>query len=152
LKDRQAKHEELERQVKALSPANKKDLARVNRFVTGFFLVTLVAMIALALPLPWPAVGLAAVIAGAAVAVRGIMLARKTPLGSGAVMYLSLGLALLGMFTLYSIPQVATWEDQWAYQECLEQTQTIEGQDACLAAYEEATKADWTRLIQPARR
>jgi hypothetical protein len=151
-KDREAKREDLERQVKALSPAKKRDLVRVNRFVVGFGLLALVAMIALTMPLPWPGPGLAALIVAVAVAVRGIRLARRTPLGNGAVMYLSLGLALLGMFTVYSIPMVTTWEEQWDYQQCLSQTQTIEGQDACRAAYEKATADDWSRVLQPSRK
>jgi hypothetical protein len=147
--DRQAKREELQRAVKALSPAKKRDLVSVNRFVMGFGLLALVAMISLTMPLPWPAVGLVALIIAVVTAIRGIRLARRTPMGNGAVMYLSLGLALLGMFTLYSIPLATTWEEQWEYQQCLEQTQTIEGQDTCLAAYEKATKDDWGRLFRP---
>lgn len=147
-KDRAAKREKLQQELKALKQEQKQDLVRVNRFVLGFGGLALVAMIALSLPLPWPAAGFLALVAAAVLAIRGIRLARRTPLAGGAVMYLALGLGLLGMFTLYSIPLITTWEEQWDYQQCVAQTQTIEGRDACFAAYEKATEADWRQLLQ----
>jgi ABC-type transport system involved in cytochrome c biogenesis permease subunit len=121
---------------------------RVNRSVLGFGLAALAAMAAMSLPLPWPALGLAAIVVALVIAIRGIALARRTPLSSGAVMYMGLGLGLLAMFTLYSIPLIATWQDQWAYQECLQMTQTIQGQDSCRATFEKATEIDWRKLLQ----
>jgi hypothetical protein len=147
-RDRAARREELQRELKALKPSQKRDLIRVNRFVLGFGAVALLAMITLTMPLPWPAAGLAALVAAAALGIRGIRLARRTPLARGAVMYLALGLGLLGMFTLYSIPLVTTWEEQWDYQQCLGQTQTIEGRDACYEDYQKATEADWRQILQ----
>ncbi|MDR2380781.1 MAG: hypothetical protein LBE08_06360 [Bifidobacteriaceae bacterium] len=147
-KERQAKRDELERALKALSVDDKRRLARVRRFMTGFGFLALAAMIALSLPLPWPAAGIVAMVAGVIAAIRGIVLARHTPFAGGAVTYLALGLVLLGIFAVYCIPLVASWEEQWAYQQCLRQTQTIEGEDACRASFEQATEADWRRLFQ----
>jgi hypothetical protein len=147
-KDRAAKREEFERTLKSLTADQKRELGRVNRFVLGFGGLALVTMIALTMPLPWPAVGLVAMLTALIVAIRGIRAARRTPLAGGAVTYLTLGLVLLGMFAFYCIPLVTTWEEQWDYQRCLEQTQTIEGADACRAAFEKATESDWRRLLQ----
>jgi hypothetical protein len=147
-KDRSARREDLQRQLKELKPGEKRDLVRVNRLMLGFGVVALLAMISLSLPLPWPVAGLAGLVAGAVLAIRGIRLARRTPLAGGAVLYLALGLGLLGMFSLYSIPLVATWGEQWDYQQCLGQTQTIAGRDACYDSYREATEADWRRITQ----
>jgi hypothetical protein len=149
--DRAAKREKLQQELKALKQDQKRDLLRVNRIVLGFGGLALVAMITLSLPLPWPAAGLLALIVAAVLAIRGIRLARRTPLAGGAVMYLALGLGLLGMFSLYSIPLVTTWGEQWEYQQCVAQTQTIEGRDDCFAAYEKATEADWRQILQRGR-
>ncbi|MDR2114170.1 MAG: hypothetical protein LBO75_02705 [Bifidobacteriaceae bacterium] len=147
-KDREQKRAELEKELKALTAEQRAELARVNRHVLGFGAAAMAAMVALILPLPWPALGIAALIGAVIVALRGIVLARRIPLARGAIMYLSLGLSLLGVFMLYSVPLLFTWEDQWNYQQCVEQTQTIQGQDTCLDTLEKATKNNWQRLLQ----
>ncbi|MDR3107391.1 MAG: hypothetical protein LBU05_04235 [Bifidobacteriaceae bacterium] len=124
---------------------------RVNRYVFGFGIAALTAMIGLTTTVPWPILGLAALIGSAVIGIRGIMIARRVPLARGAIIYLGMGLGLLAMFALYSIPLVITWGDQWEYQQCLRQTQTIEGEDACRTQFEEATKADWTRILRQLR-
>ncbi|MDR1187692.1 MAG: YIP1 family protein [Bifidobacteriaceae bacterium] len=149
--DRAAKRAQLERDLKALTPEQKQQLTRVNRFVLGFGAGALAAMIGLTLPLPWPALGLVALVVSVIVGARGIVLAHRLPLTRGAVIYLSMGLGLLAMFAVYSVPLVLTWGDQWEYQQCLEQTQTIEGQDACLTEFEKATKADWKNILRQLR-
>jgi hypothetical protein len=137
--------------MEALTPDQRQQLTRVNRLVLGFGLGALVAMIGLTLPLPWPVLGLVALAGSAALAIKGIALAHRTPLARGVVVYLSMGLALLAMFTLYSIPLLLTWGERWEYQQCLGQTQTIEGQDACTDQYEKATKSNWANLIDQLR-
>jgi hypothetical protein len=149
--DRAAKRAQFERDLKALTPEQKADLMRVNRYVFAFGAGALVSMIGLTLPLPWPAVGLAAMALSLFVAIRGIILAKRTPLARGVVVYLAMGLGLLGMFAVYSIPLIITWGDQWEYQQCVSQTQTIEGQDACLTQLEQATKSDWARILRQLR-
>jgi hypothetical protein len=146
--DRAAKRAQLERDLKALTPEQKKQVVRVNRYVFGFGIGALAAMIGLNLPVPWPVLGLAALVVSAVVAVKGLILAHRTPLARGAVVYLAMGLGLLSLFALYSIPLIITWSDQLDYRDCLSQTQTIEGQDACRDQFQEATKADWTRILR----
>ncbi|MDR1633454.1 MAG: hypothetical protein LBS27_00690 [Bifidobacteriaceae bacterium] len=149
--DRAAKRAQFERDMKALTPEHKQNLMRVNRYVFGFGAGALVSMIGLTLPLPWPAVGLAAIVASLVLAIRGIILAKRTPLAKGVVVYLAMGVALLGMFAIYSVPLIITWGDQWEYQQCVGQTQTIEGQDACQAQLEQATKSDWAKILRQFR-
>ncbi|MDR2252417.1 MAG: hypothetical protein LBD97_00905 [Bifidobacteriaceae bacterium] len=145
---RAARREETQRALKALSPEKKRELVRVNGFMLGFGALALLAMITLTLGLPWPAVGLVAMVIAVVTAIRGIRLARRTPLARGAVTYLALGLVLLAMFAFYCIPLATTWQEQWEYQRCMSQTQTIEGEDACRAAFEKATESDWRRIFQ----
>ncbi|MDR0593804.1 MAG: hypothetical protein LBG60_11220 [Bifidobacteriaceae bacterium] len=149
--DRAARRAQIERELKAMTPEQKRDLVRVNRFVFGFGAGALVTMIGLTLPLPWPVLGLAALVVSLILAIRGIALARRVPLARGVIVYLAMGLGLLGMFAVYSIPLIITWGDQWEYQQCLGQTQTIEGQDACRAQLEQATKSDWASLLRQLR-
>jgi hypothetical protein len=142
---------EIERDLKSLTPEQKKELARLNRFVFSFGVGALVAMVGLSLPVPWPAIGLAALVFSAVLAIRGIKLARRTPLARGVIVYLSMGLGLLAMFSVYATPVVITWGEQLRYQQCLRQTQTIEGADACRDKLEQATKSDWTRILRQLR-
>jgi hypothetical protein len=146
--ERAAKRAELERELKALTPEQRQSLARVNRFVFGFGLCALVMMVTLTMRLPWPAIGLAALVAAIVVGIRGIILARTVPLAKGVVVYLSLGLALVGLFAVYSVPLIVTWSDQWRYQQCLNQTQTIQGQDSCRDEFEEATEVGWSNFLR----
>jgi hypothetical protein len=137
----------LARLLEAATTEQKERLKKVNRHVIWFGFLSLVTMICLILPLPWPAVAFVALPVALVVAIRGIVLARRDQLTKGATVYLAFGLALLGVFGLYTIPLLITWGPQWDYQQCLQQAVTIEGRDACLTAFEQATKPDWTRLL-----
>ncbi|MDR2378906.1 MAG: hypothetical protein LBD70_05740 [Bifidobacteriaceae bacterium] len=137
--------------MRALTPEQKKSLMRVNRHVFGFGAAALATMIGLTLPLPWPALGLAAMALALVLAIKGIVLARRTPMGKGVIVYLAMGIGLLATFALYSIPLLVTWADQWEYQQCRSQALTIEGEDACLARFEEAAKSDWATILRQLR-
>jgi hypothetical protein len=130
-----------------LTEEQKDQVKQVNRFVLGFGATALTAMLGLTLQFPWSVVGVAATVVAVPVAVKGILLARRADLTKAAVTYLGIGLGLIALFALYSVPLIVTWPDQWRYSQCIDMTQTITGQDACLKEFENATETGWKKLL-----
>jgi hypothetical protein len=144
---RAARRERMEQELRALTGPQREALMKVNRMVVYFGLLALGAMITLSLSLPWPAVGMALLVAATVVGIVAIRKASSVPLARGAVLYLALGLGLVGMFAIYAFGLILTWGPQWEYQRCLNDAQTVQGQDACAAEFKNSTQNLWTGLL-----
>jgi hypothetical protein len=147
--DRAKRRATMAKALADLTPEQRANLASVNRSILYFGVTALGAMIGISLPLPWPAVGVALLVLAIVIAIRGIAKAQKTPMAGTAILYLALGLGMCAMFAIYAVSIAATWPQQWDYQQCVAQSQTVQGQDACRATLQETTKDRWSTTLTP---
>jgi hypothetical protein len=136
------------KELEALGPEDRERLVRVNRQVLFFGACALGAMFSMSLPLPWPALGVVLLVLAVVLAIRGLVTANGLPLASGASLYLGLGLGMCAMFALYAVGLAATWGEQWDYQQCVTQSQTVQGRDACTSQYKQDTQNMFSDLFQ----
>jgi hypothetical protein len=129
--DRDARRARMTKALESLTKEQRENLVKVNRSVLYFGASALGAMIGISLPLPWPIVGIALLILAVVIAIRGIVRAQKTPMAGTVILYLALGLGMCAMFGLYAVGIAATWPEQWEYQQCVSEAQTVQGQESC---------------------
>lgn len=146
--DRASRRARLIQEIRDLPKEQRDKLRRVNRLVLYCMSATLGAVLTLSMPLPWPALGIAFVVFTVVVAIRGLVMALKTPLAQGSIVFFAMGLAMSALFTFYSVGLVMTWQQHWDYQRCLSQAQTVQGQDQCTAQFKDATESILTNLLR----
>ena len=149
--DRSSRRARLVKEIQALPKDQRDKLKRVNRFVLYCMGLSLGAMVTMSMPLPWPVLGAALVVATVVVAIRGLIMAIKTPLAQGSMVFFGMGLAISVLFVFYSFGLAVTWQQQWNYQQCLRQTQTVQGQDQCMTQFKDATQSTLNGLLRGGR-
>ena len=149
--DKAARRARLIKQLKELPTEDRQKLAKVNRLVLYCMATTIAAMVTLSLPLPWPAIGMVLAITTVVLALTGLVKASKVPLAQSSMLFFGMGLAMSAIFALYSLGLIMTWTQQWEYQQCLSQAQTVTGQDQCTAQFKDATKSQFGDMLRGGR-
>jgi hypothetical protein len=111
------------------------------RRVAGVGLVTMLAVFATALPLPWQAVGLVVALAAIGLGVRALRLVRAVGLSRALTSPLVISLAVNGLVLFSSASVIATWPIQLEFQECRRSALTFSARAACQARFEEAMQS-----------
>jgi len=139
------------KEIAALPQEQRDKLKRINRLVLYCMGSSLGAMLAMSMLLPWAALGMALVVVTVVIAIRGLVMAIRVPLAQGSIVFFAMGLAMSALFALYSIGIILTWQQQWDYQRCLQQTQTVQGQDQCATQFKDSTQSVLTNLLRTGR-
>ena len=149
--DRTSRRARLIKEMEALPIEQRDKLKRINRLVMYCMGSSLGAMLAISMPLPWAVLGMAMVVVTVVIAIRGLVMAVKVPLAQGSIVFFAMGLAMSALFALYSFAIVLTWQQQLDYQRCLQQTQTVQGQDQCTTQFKDSTQSVLSNLLRTGR-
>ena len=119
-------------------PPTPEEAAAAGKAVLKFGVALLVAMLAMRWPIPWqlvaPVAGLLAVYLG----VRALITYRKVGMTTFASVFLMLGVAIATMLALSSMTLLTMWNEQVAHQECMDRALTVQAEQACTDAYDQA--------------
>ncbi|WP_147918401.1 DUF3995 domain-containing protein [Ruania zhangjianzhongii] len=119
-------------------PPTPEEAAAAGKSVLKFGAALLVAMLAMRWPIPWqlvaPAAGLLAVYLG----VRALITYRKVGMTTFASVFLMLGVAIATMLALSSLTLLTMWNEQVTHQECMDRALTVQSEQACTDAYDQA--------------
>lgn len=112
--------------------------AAAGRSVLKFGAALLVAMLAMRWPIPWqllaPVAGAVAVYLG----VRALITYRKVGMTAFSSVFLMLGVAIAAVLSLSSLTLLTMWDEQVAHQQCMDRALTVQAEQACADAYEQA--------------
>ena len=135
---RDPRHPQGPRQRPERKPPTPEEAAAAGKGVLKFGAALLVAMLAMSWPIPWqvvaPAAGLFAVYLG----VRALITYRKVGMTTFASVFLMLGVAIATMLALSSMTLLTMWNEQAAHQECMDRALTVQAEQACTDAYDQA--------------
>lgn len=120
------------------TPPTPEQAAAAGKSVLKFGAALLVAMLAMRWPIPWqlvaPAAGLLAVYLG----IRALITYRKVGMTTFASVFLMLGVAIATMLALSSLTLLTMWDEQVAHQDCMDRALTVQAEQVCTDAYDEA--------------
>lgn len=131
-------HPQGPRQRPERKPPTPEEAAAAGKRVLKFGAALLVAMLAMSWPIPWqvvaPAAGLFAVYLG----VRALITYRKVGMTTFSSVFLMLGVAIATMVALSSMTLLTMWNEQVTHQECMDRALTVQAEQACTDAYDQA--------------
>lgn len=112
--------------------------AAAGRSVLKFGAALLVAMLAMRWPIPWqlfaPVAGAVAVYLG----IRALITYRKVGMTTFSSVFLMFGVGIAAVLSLSSLTLLTMWDAQVAHQECMDRALTVQAEQACTDAYEQA--------------
>lgn len=119
-------------------PPTPEQAAAAGRGVLKFGAALLVAMLAMRWPIPWqllaPVAGAVAVYLG----IRALITYRKVGMTTFSSVFLMFGVAIAAVLSLSSLTLLTLWDEQVAHQECMDRALTVQAEQVCTDAYEQA--------------
>jgi len=119
-------------------PPTPEQAAAAGRGVLKFGAALLVAMLAMRWPVPWqllaPVAGAVAVYLG----IRALITYRKVGMTTFSSVFLMFGVAIAAVLSLSSLTLLTLWDEQVAHQQCMDRALTVQAEQVCTDAYEQA--------------
>ena len=121
------------------TPTPEEALA-AGRSVLKFGAVLLVALLAMQWPVPWQVVSPVAGVAAVYLGIRALMTYRRSGASMFTWVFLVVGVGMSVLLTFASLSLLTMWDVQAEHQQCMDRALTVQAEQACTDAYEQAVQ------------
>ncbi len=122
------------------APQIPADVALAVRRVRGFGALSLGAILATALPLPWQVLGTVVCLAALVSGISALRAVIRSSARRRLLPVVTVGLAVCAVFLVSSLSVIATWPIQQARQDCLDRAITLSAREQCEAEYRQSVE------------